>query len=293
MIFAFTKMRGLSLLALLVLAAPACERLRQPPRPNGVPEAAVRDRSVNLWMYRADDHRFYMYYETGAVARTGQMQPGTNIRTGEWRTYASDGERVTSVGVYLENWRDGIWRYFDDTERAHQDRIAQRVFGTQVDVALVCADRKARNHHAFDDTERVYLTVAYQPEPKRFFGFLGITDYGNENGPFERFFPDGSLEERGVFWSGYYHGPIVRYHRNGNKAFEGNYEKDEPVGLWRYYYPEGNLEREESYRAGRLHGTLRNYYPDGRLYQETVFENGREIGPKRVFLEPSPASDTL
>ena len=249
-------MRGLSLLALLVLAAPACERLRQPPRPNGVPEAAVRDRSVNLWMYRADDHRFYMYYETGAVARTGQMQPGTNIRTGEWRTYASDGERVTSVGVYLENWRDGIWRYFDDTER-------------------------------------VYLTVAYQPEPKRFFGFLGITDYGNENGPFERFFPDGSLEERGVFWSGYYHGPIVRYHRNGNKAFEGNYEKDEPVGLWRYYYPEGNLEREESYRAGRLHGTLRNYYPDGRLYQETVFENGREIGPKRVFLEPSPASDTL
>jgi antitoxin component YwqK of YwqJK toxin-antitoxin module len=224
----------------------ACERLKQPPRPANVPEGAVRNRDINLWMYRAPDDSFRTYYSTGRLAQSGQMKAGTNQRTGTWQSYASDGERVTATGDYLNDWRDGLWRYFDGTEQ-------------------------------------LYLTVEYLPEPKRFFGFLAVTDYGNENGPFERYFPDGRLEERGVFWSGYYHGPIVRYHRNGNKAFEGQYETDHPVGRWRFYYPEGNLEREEYYRNGRLHGVLRNYYSDGGLYHETVFEDGQEVGPKRIF----------
>lgn len=228
----------------------ACDRLSQPPRPAQVPEGAVRNRDINLWMYRAPDDAFQMYYATGKLARSGRMQSGKNLRTGDWQSFAADGERVTSDGAYLNDWRDGLWRYFDDQEQ-------------------------------------LYLTVEYKPEPKRFFGFLNVTDYGNENGPFERYFPDGTLEERGIFWSGYYHGPIVRYHRNGNKAFEGRYEKDNPVGLWRYYYPEGNLEREESYRDGRLHGTLRNYYSDGSLYHETTFEEGQEVGPKRVYPLPT------
>jgi antitoxin component YwqK of YwqJK toxin-antitoxin module len=223
-----------------------CNRLRQPPRPPGAPDDAIRNRTTGLWMYSAPDGEFRMYYESGTVAYTGQVENG--LRTGHWQTFASDGQRVTASGDYRQNWRDGIWRYFDGRER-------------------------------------LYLTVEYRPEPKRFFGLLNITDYGNENGPFERYFPDGSLEERGVFWSGYYHGPIVRYHRNGRKAFEGEYEKDLPVGLWRYYYPEGTLEREETYRNGKLHGTLRNYYPDGGLYHETIFEDGVEVGPKRVYTD--------
>lgn len=239
-------LQGLILATLLVSTATGCDRLKQPPRPADVPEGAIRNRSVNLWMHRGTDNSFRMFYETGRVARAGQMQPGNNQRTGNWQSFASDGKRVTSDGAYLNDWRDGLWRYFDDTEQ-------------------------------------VYLTVEYLPKPKRFFGFLTVTDYGNENGPFERYFPDGSLEERGVFWSGYYHGPIVRYHRNGKKAFEGRYEKDNPVGLWRYYYPEGNLEREESFRGGQLNGVLRNYYSNGDLYHETVFENGQEIGPKRIY----------
>lgn len=230
----------------MALPGLACDRLQQPPRPNGVPEGAIRDRNTRLWVHRTADNRLNYYHSDGARARTGQLASGTTSREGVWRAYASDGERLTSVGAYLNNWRDQEWRYFDDAEQ-------------------------------------LYLTVEYQPEPKRFFGFLGITDYGNENGPFERYFPDGSLEERGVFWSGYYHGPITRFHRSGRKALEGRYEKDLPVGIWRYYYPEGGLEREERYLNGQLDGPLRNYHPDGSLYHETVFAAGKEIGPKRIF----------
>ncbi|MEQ9362875.1 MAG: hypothetical protein RIF32_01450, partial [Leptospirales bacterium] len=58
-----------------------------------------------LWMYRAPDDSFRTYYSTGRLAQSGQMKAGTNQRTGTWQSYASDGERVTATGDYLNGLR--------------------------------------------------------------------------------------------------------------------------------------------------------------------------------------------
>ncbi len=242
-------------IGLLILAASlaslSCKRFTTPPVPPGVPEEATLNRKASVWEYRAPDGSYGMYYADGSVAARGQYKGGA--RTGVWKTFLPGGETVATRGHYRGDWRDGTW-----------------IFN--------------------DDEGKLYLSVEYALEPKREFIFLVTHDYGNENGPYERYFPDGSLEERGSFRAGYMEGPLVRYHSNGKQAVVGQYKKDKKVGVWRYYYPEGNLEREESYQEGVLEGVLRSYYPDGTLYQESRYSGGKIASPPVVY-PPSESSD--
>jgi antitoxin component YwqK of YwqJK toxin-antitoxin module len=221
----------------------SCRRLTEPPIPAAVPPQAIRS-GQGFWEHRSDGGEYIQYYPDGAVAKRGVIVNG--LREGEWRSYSMNGIGITSIGRYHADWRDGLWEFFD-TEG------------------------------------RLYYRIHYAEHPKREFISLITHDYGNENGNFERFFPDGRLEERGVFRGGYYDGPLVRYYRNGNIAVRGAYKKDKMEGPWIYYYPEGGIEREESYRNGTPDGVHRNFFPDGSLYQETHYKNGVESGPRKMY----------
>lgn len=170
-------------------------------------------------------------------------------RTGLWQNFAMDGKTVTTSGFYRNDWRDGRWEFRDAAGAIVQ-------------------------------------TMEYRPEPRRNFGFLITTDYGNENGPYRRYFPDGSLEEEGQFLSGYYEGILKRFHRNGELALEGRLEKDQAVGLWKSYYASGKLYREAHYKDGKLDGRLRIYDPDGSLKYSTVYAAGQKIGPDELIRRP-------
>lgn len=227
----------------LLLAGIGCDRLNRVPPPPGVPEEAVLNQKAHVWDFHGPDGRYIMYYSDGSVAGSGRYLNGS--RTGEWKTFFQDGT-VASVGDYRDDWRDGKW-----------------IFN--------------------DDEGLLYLTVDYKPEPKREFVFLITHDYGNENGVYERFFPGGKLEERGMFRAGYFEGPVIRYNRDGTVAMEGQYHRDESEGLWKYYYPGGSVQSEENYKNGQLDGPVRTYYPDGSLYQETVYKSGNIIDGPHIF----------
>ena len=224
----------------------SCERLFQPPRPPGVPEGARRDRRMGVWNYLSPAGEYRRFYSDGKTAIQGRIIK--NMRQGLWRFYSIDGKTLVAEGKCLNNLRDGVWRFHDDRGR-------------------------------------LYMTKTYRPTPVRNFGLVYTIDYGNENGPYERYFEDGRLEERGFYRGGYYEGNLRRYYRNGKPAVEGRYKKDLKAGVWRYYYPEGGLERTEEYRAGLLWGNLKNYRPDGSLRQIAVFHRGklqkRELFPAR------------
>lgn len=238
-------MKSFSIAPLLVLSlALACqERLHHPPAPPGIPPEATRDR-YGIWERRPGNGEYRRWYPDGKLARTGTFKDGG--RHGTFRNYALDGETLIAKGDYRDNWRDGVWNFYDSQGR-------------------------------------LYLTIRYAPQPRREFLFLKTQDYGNENGPYERYYPDGTLEEQGEFWSGYYHGPIRRYHRDGTRALIGRFEKDKKVGLWRTFYPNGEPEREETFADDKLDGPLRVYYEDGRLYYETLYAQGKEVGPGLLY----------
>ncbi len=238
------RLLPLAFVALAFGAGAGCDRLKQSAAPPGVPANAREDRTRRIWEAIDESGVYRAFFYDGQLAGEGRLLD--NRRTGEWKTFTLDGRTVAARGKYVNGLRDGLWEYFDDSGQ-------------------------------------LYLSVEYKLAPRREFGLLQTDDYGNENGPYRRYFPDGALEESGAFWSGFYQGPVVRYYRNGQVAFRGAYERDQPVGAWTYYYPDGDVEREETYVNGQLDGVLRNYYPGRKLYHETVFKNGVEVGPKKIY----------
>lgn len=184
------------------------------------------------------------YFPEGKLASQGPMRLG--MREGAWKTFSPEGV-VISEGRFLNDFRDGVWEYKDDQGQ-------------------------------------VYLTMTYASHPKRDLIALLTHDYGNENGPYKRYYPDGKLEEEGSFHAGYFDGPITRYHPNGRVLLRGQYQQDLMTGRWTYYYTDGKLLREETYAAGQLDGELRAFYPDGRLYMEAAYKAGAIVRGPRIAL---------
>lgn len=222
----------------------ACSRLNRPQPPENVPDSAEYDRRAQLWSYEQEDGHYYQYYDDGSLAAEGFRNPNGS-RSGPYAFYLRDGT-LTTEGEYYRNRRDGIWKHYDDDGN-------------------------------------LYLTIEYQPEPVHPILALITSDYGNENGPYVRYYPDGSVEEEGHYVGGERHGSRRRYYRNGNLMIRGQFSEDEKDGRWLYYDRSGRLEREENFTAGKLHGVLRNF-KNGKLYFETFYENDVEKGPRSLPL---------
>lgn len=232
----------LALLALIVSTSASCERLSMPPRPDNVPESAEYDRKRSVWNV-STDQGFLQYYKDGKLSTEGKRLGGQ--RVGRWNWYAPDGKTLTTTGIYRNGRRDGLWKHFDDSGR-------------------------------------LYLTIEYAPEPiDPIIGSLSI-DYGNENGPYRRYYPDGTLEEEGAHRAGKKDGPMKRYHPDGSLMVNGQYDEGKKSGKWLYYRFSGDLVRIERYKDGKLEGNVLTYHANGLPYSETLYSQGQPVGPPKI-----------
>ncbi|MCB1166432.1 MAG: toxin-antitoxin system YwqK family antitoxin [Leptospiraceae bacterium] len=217
-----------------------CDRLSLPPRPESIPDGATYDRRRDQWNY-SKDSEVRQYYENGNLLLEGQMDGGSRI--GTWNWYAPDGKTLTTTGVYRNGRRDGLWKHFDDSGR-------------------------------------LYLTIEYKPEPlDPVIGAITI-DYGNENGPYHRYYPDGTLEEKGSMVAGKKDGAMNRFFPDGGTMIQGQYEDGKKIGKWVYYHFSGTIVRLENYKAGLLDGTVKTFHANGLPYSETEYSSGKEVrGP--------------
>ncbi|HBS03496.1 MAG TPA: hypothetical protein DEA96_00930 [Leptospiraceae bacterium] len=226
----------------IVLLTSSCDRLKLPPRPDNVPENAEFDRRRDVWNV-VEGEQFRQYYKNGKLSTEGQTKDGK--RFGRWNWYAPDGRTLTTTGVYLNGRRDGLWKHFDDSGR-------------------------------------LYLTIEYAPEPiDPVIGSISI-DYGNENGPYKRYYPDGTLEEEGSHRAGKRDGTMKRYHPDGELMVLGQYRDGKKEGKWQYYHFSGALVRIEDYTDGKLEGNVITYHANGLPYSETLYRNGEPVGPPGV-----------
>lgn len=239
---AASKIRFFIFVALLIapiLLSIGCDRLVLPPLPDGVPEGASYDRRNRLWVIRKDN-RELAFYANGKPAYAGELKGGR--REGPWNSYAPDGKTVTTSGEYRNGRRDGTW--------VHRD-----------------------------DSGRLYVKIGYSAEPSDPVLSAVSGETGNENGPFERYYPDGRIELTGEYRAGRFDGFFRRYGRTGRIEYEGRYSAGLKEGLWKIYDRSGSLIREERYQNGELEGEFR-IFRDGRAVFETVYAKGKEIGPR-------------
>lgn len=207
------------------------------PRPTSVPEEAALDRKTGFWTYRSSTET-RIYSPTGKLVMSGPLKNGQ--RQGTWYSYASDESTIVTIGDFLNDWRNGTWKFYDGSGK-------------------------------------LYQTLEYHPQPVRTFGFLITHDYGNENGPYQRFFPNGELEESGTFAGGYEEGIVRRYYKSGQLYMTGKMSKDARVGEWKTFYPNGKIQRIERFANGKLTGNAKSYFPNGDLYFEAEYEDGKLI----------------
>ena len=228
--------------AFVSIFAISCRRLKSSPPPPGLvaQEGERLDyiRAEKQWVRQEANGKFTRFFLNGVPSIRGFKN--AQGRYGDWVFYSRDGKKITSRGKFTNNIKDGVWEYFDEEGR-------------------------------------LYMRVRYKLAPLNKNLFYMNHNFGSENGPYERYYPDGSLEEKGNFLAGEFDGPLVRYTPRGRISEKGQFKANKRVGLWQYYYPEGKLEREESFKKGKLHGELINYRPDGEVYQRALYVEGKLV----------------
>jgi hypothetical protein len=94
-----------------------------------------------------------------------------------------------------------------------------------------------------------------------------------DDGPFERWFIDGTKEYEATFVQGKKEGTTFRYHRNGLLASRQEYRDGKRNGPSVSWNDKGEKVKEEYWADGRPHGTW-TVWEDGRVAWTHTFAHG-------------------
>ena len=164
--------------------------------------------------------QFKYFYESGALqAVTNYSDDGVIAQT---QTFHENGAPMAE-GKYIRQKKEGTWRYYSD-----------------IDSSLVAEEhyRKGILHGK---------SINYYPEtgkPAEIFEFVN----GKREGPYLKFFPDGSTMTKGTYKNDQLDGDFTLYFPNGKIELKGQYKNGEQVGNWNYFDEEGNAIPEEEFK---------------------------------------------
>jgi antitoxin component YwqK of YwqJK toxin-antitoxin module len=199
-------------------------------RPEGVPEDAVYNRKLNLYTHKIDGYE-YRWFENGKlIAKVKLNEVGLN--EGPIETYDYNTGVVISRGTYKMSEKSGKWEW------------------------------------AFSDG-KPYYEMNFSPGVRKRKFWYPTIEWGNENGPYFRYFPNGRVSEKGMYDGGNRSGDWVKYYPDTKIESKGSYAEDLKVGEWFYYYPDGRKESMEKYNDKGELIFRQTYYPNGSLWCET------------------------
>jgi antitoxin component YwqK of YwqJK toxin-antitoxin module len=96
--------------------------------------------------------------------------------------------------------------------------------------------------------------------------------------------PQRVYKYKAVRESGYYKKrPYERFYENGQLEQRGNLKNKEPDGLWEWFHKNGQLEQRRTYNNGETDGLWEGYYENGQLQLRGNFKNGKLDGPYETF----------
>ena len=105
---------------------------------------------------------------------------------------------------------------------------------------------------------------------------LGQIKNGNKEGPWEFYYENGQVEEKGDYKNGKREGPWVYYYSNGQLVSKGTYKNGKEEGPWVYYWDNGQLGSKGDYKNGKREGPWVDYNRDGTVDEENTgtYKNG-------------------
>jgi hypothetical protein len=123
-----------------------------------------------------------------------------------------------------------------------------------------------------------------------------------DDGPFERWHSDGTMEYKAVFVFGKKEGTTLRYHRNGRIASRQHYQDGRLDGPSVSWDDSGRKVKEENWADGQPHGTW-TVWKDGKIAWTHTFDHGdpdpeetprgnNEEAPQRSMVDGDPVPDS-
>ena len=77
--------------------------------------------------------------------------------------------------------------------------------------------------------------------------------------------------------------PYEKFYENGQLEQRGNVKNKEPDGLWEWFHKNGQLEQRRTYNNGEMDGLWEGYYESGQLQLRGNYKNGKLNGPYETF----------
>lgn len=109
------------------------------------------------------------------------------------------------------------------------------------------------------------------------------TQFGKNEGPHTRFYPNGRKREEGRFANHFAEGVWTEWDGEGKRIRVTPYEAGKQEGVETIYYPNGVIKSQRTYKAGRRHGLVTIW--DEREHKRTMltYENGKQHGPEARY----------
>ncbi|RTL60329.1 MAG: hypothetical protein EKK37_05690 [Sphingobacteriales bacterium] len=124
-----------------------------------------------------------------------------------------------------------------------------------------------------------------------FYNFNGTADAvenykdGELDGKGINYFPNGNIDNIGVYKNGKAAGEFKYFTYAGRKRITVNFEDGKVDGLRMEYFPNENVHYAETYKADSLDGTYKTYYQGGQLETELTYINGQAEGKTKTYYE--------
>ena len=84
-----------------------------------------------------------------------------------------------------------------------------------------------------------------------FLGSFLVGACATPHGPFEAFYENGQVNERGVYQHGKRDGVWEWYYENGQLEKRGSLDREKEEGPWEYFYEDGTLSERVQCKIGR------------------------------------------
>lgn len=108
---------------------------------------------------------------------------------------------------------------------------------------------------------------------------------GKKEGIFEKYWPDGGLNEKGTYHNDLLEGPAELYHKDGSLWQKYTYHLDKKEGEVIEYYEDGSLMSRRIYHRGEIDGVEERLWPNGKLFYRATYINGKIDGPFEAYYE--------
>lgn len=102
----------------------------------------------------------------------------------------------------------------------------------------------------------------------------GELRYGQREGLWTFYYPNGQLEKKGVYNYGEKEGIWLNYWHNGQLFRKGEYKGGVKEGFWTDFHENGQLWDVGFYKSGLKENSWKTYWINGQLYSEGKYLKG-------------------